>query len=141
MRNFGSVCRPEPLPVEDAVGVANLTVIKRLEIIEIRSVELPTCLPLNGNQSLVGVSRAIQHPSWNRNNLAAGNDIAVLLLSSSVSGVSPIRISTSLGEAVAGHRGQIVGYGNNYRNSSSAVQADAPLHQWLTSQQSHHRST
>jgi hypothetical protein len=68
---------------------------------------------VNGQSTPVAVRSGAQHPNWNRNNLAAGNDIAVLILANSVSGTSPIPVSTDVSEARAGDPVRIVGFGNN----------------------------
>jgi hypothetical protein len=68
---------------------------------------------VSGNEDQVPVQRAIQHPRWNRNNLGAGHDIAVLQLAREVTGVVPKAFSRDLDEAVAGDEARVVGYGNN----------------------------
>ncbi len=83
---------------------------------------------VNGSQNLVSVSRAVQHPRWNRNNLSAGNDIAVLVLASQVSGVTPIPVSQNVREAVGGDRATVVGYGNNStRGTGFGTKREAPV--------------
>jgi hypothetical protein len=76
---------------------------------------------LNGQSTPVAVRQQVFHPDWDPDDLGAGNDIAVLVLASAVSGVTPIPVATDTSLARAGNPVRIVGFGNNFDNGAGTA--------------------
>uniref|UniRef100_F7C356 pancreatic elastase n=1 Tax=Xenopus tropicalis TaxID=8364 RepID=F7C356_XENTR len=85
----------------------------------------------DGTEQYISVSRIVQHANWNRNNVAAGYDIAVLHLASSATLNNYVRLAQlpADGVVLANNHGCVVtGWGRTSTGGSlAAILQQAPL--------------
>ncbi len=81
---------------------------------------------VNGSSTPASVRTYHYHPSWNTNDVGAGNDIAVVILNNPVSGVTPTPISRGgASSPVTGSNVRIVGFGQNSSTSGFGTKRTA----------------